>query len=243
MAGRPNPTQRSAAAPAAPDDSPSEHIYGGSEDLSATPAASARTVRASAALCNPLRHAAVELTLFDEGILKISETRKGTAGEPYYLDLRFLDPVPAIERVIAKHWLLTALGCGTLAALAGFLLRFDVLYIGALVVLLASGVGGLVALYGGLYRSYERNEFQTIHGRSTVLRLTANLGALKRYRAFVPQLSAAIEEAAENITADTAAYLRAEMREHYRLRGDGILDRESCAAGTGRILAQFDVQL
>jgi hypothetical protein len=118
MSARSNPTPRSvtATSPAVPDESPSEHIYIGSEDLSAPPATAARTVRASAALRNPLRHVAVELTLFDEGVLKVSETRKGTAAEPYYLDLRFLDPVPTIERVIAKRWLLTALGCGTSAA-------------------------------------------------------------------------------------------------------------------------------
>jgi hypothetical protein len=56
-------------------------------------------------------------------------------------------------------------------------------------------------------------------------------------------LCRAIEEAAERIGADTAAYLRAEMREHYRLRGNGVLDNDECARGTGRILAQFDVQL
>ena len=54
-----------------------------------------------------------------------------------------------------------------------------------------------LALYGGLYRSYERTAFQTLHGRTTVLTLTANLGALRRHRSFVPRLSAAIEEAAE----------------------------------------------
>ena len=42
---------------------------------------------------------------------------------------------------------------------------------------------------------------------------------------------------------DTAAYLRAEMREHYRLRGNGVLENDECARGTGRILAQFDIQL
>lgn len=225
------------------EESPSEHIYIGSEDLAANPEGAARTVRATASLRNPLRHVALDLTLYEEGVLKVDEARKGKPKESYYLDLRFLDPVPAIERVVAKRWLLTALGGGALATLAGFLLRFDSLYIGALVALLGAAAATVVALYGGLYRSFERSEFQTIHGRTTVLALTANLGSLKRHRAFLPVLSAAIEEAAERITGDTAAYLRAEMREHYRLRGDGILDTETCAAGTGRILAQFDVQL
>jgi hypothetical protein len=58
----------------------------------------------------------------------------------------------------------------------------------------------------------------------------------------VPQLRRAIEEAAARNGTDTAAYLRAEMREHYRLRGDGVLDGDACAQGTGRILAQFDLQ-
>jgi hypothetical protein len=222
---------------------PSEHIYIGSDDAGGNPSSMARTVRAATSLRNPLRHATIDLLLFEEGVLKVDERRKGRATESYYLDLRFLDPIPCIERVIAKPWLLTALACGAVATLAAFLLRFDLLYIGALVALGGSALAAVVALYGGLYRSYERTEFQTIHGRTTVLTLTANLGALERHRRFVPQLSAAIEEAAERITADTAAYLRGEMREHYRLRGDGVLDNAACAAGTGRILAQFDVQL
>ena len=76
-----------------------------------------------------------------------------------------------------------------------------------------------------------------------MLELVANFGSIKKFRAFVPALSRAIEEAAERIGVDTAAFLRAEMREHYRLRGDGVLDNDECAKGTGRILAQFDVQL
>jgi hypothetical protein len=231
-----------AATPGSPAE-PSEHIFLGSDDLGANPATAGKTIRAAIALRNPLRHSGVDLTLFDEGVLRITHHRKGGSDEPYHLDLRFLDPVPTIERVLAKRWLLTTLGCAALAGLATFLMRFDAIYTGALVILLGSAVGGLAALYGGIYRSYERSEFCTIHGRTPVLTLTANLGAIKRYRGFVPVLSAAIEEAAERITADTAAYLRAEMREHYRLRGDRVLDNEACAAGTGRILAQFDIQL
>ncbi len=76
-----------------------------------------------------------------------------------------------------------------------------------------------------------------------MLTLLANVGAVKKFRAFMPALSAAIEEAAEQIGDDTSAFLRAEMREHYRLRGDGVLTQAACAVSTGRILAQFDVEL
>ena len=101
----------------------------------------------------------------------------------------------------------------------------------------------MTTLFVGLYRSCERTLFATIHGRASVLELVANVGSLKKFRAFVPVLSAAIEEAAERIGDDTAAFLRAEMREHYRLRGDGVLSNQCCADSTGRILAQFDVQI
>lgn len=219
-----------------------EHIYIASED-SANPATAARTLRETVVLRNPIRHAGAELALFEEGFLKVTALHKGNADEPFFLDLRFIDPVPKLERVIAVRWLLAALGCGTVAALAGFLMRFDALHLFAAIALGGAALGTAITLYVGLYLSHERTRFCTLHGRVAVLELIANFGAVKKYRALVPTLSHAIEEAAERIGVDTAAYLRAEMREHYRLRGIGVLDTDECAKGTGRILAQFDVQL
>lgn len=238
-----NPLPKPAASAPTPvvDDSPSEHIYIGGDDFDAEPATAARTPRATIKLDNPVRHRGVEVTFFEEGFVKVTE-RNGAA-EPFFLDLRFVDPVPRIERVFAARSFYVALGCGAAAALAGFLLRFDGLYVFAAPALGAAALAAAVALYLGIYRSYETTEFRTLHGRAVVLRLLANLGSIKKFRAFVPVLCEAIEEASERIGADTSAYLRAEMREHYRLRGDGILDSDTCAAGTGRILAQFDVQI
>lgn len=241
--GKPAAERATKLAASALGEAPSEHIYIASEDLSADPAHGARTVRETIEVRNPLRHESTDLVLYEEGVLKVTERRKHKGAESFFLDLRFLDPIPSIERVVAKNWLLGAVGCATAAALAAFLLRFDAVYVVAISALAVCAVTGAGALYGSLYRSYERAEFRTLHGRTTVLSLTANVGARKALRAALPVLSSAIEEAAERITADTAAYLRAEMREHYRLRGDGVLDSTACASGTGRILAQFDVQL
>jgi len=240
------PTPKTAAAAAKPtptDDSPSEHIYIGGDDFTADPATTAKTISHKVRLNNPLRHAGADITFYTEGVLKVVTLRKGKQTESFFLDLRFLDPVPKIERTIAARWLYAALGCGATAALAAFLLRFDVLYVAAAAVLGAAVLAGAVALYVGIYLSHERIEFFTMHGRASVLPLVANVGSLRKFHAFLPVLSRAIEEASESIGADTSAYLRAEMREHYRLRSEDILSPESCAAGTGRILAQFDVQL
>lgn len=240
----PKRTAEAAATPSAPPPgTATEHVFIGSEEISADPAAAARTPRAAAVLRNPVRRSGAELTLFDEGYLKVTALRKGEAGVPFFLDLRFVDPVPNIDRVIAVRWLAAALGFAATAALAAFLPRFDALQVAAWWVLGAAAVAAVATLYVGVYRSHETTEFCTLHGRAPVLRFVANLGSIRRFRAFVPRLCHAIEEAAERIGTDTAAYLRAEMREHYRLRGDGVLDNDACAAGTGRILAQFDVQL
>jgi hypothetical protein len=232
-----------ATTPSAAIQAPGEHIFIESEDLSSNPAAAARTLRETIVLRNPVRRSGAELALFDEGFLKVTPLRNKDTDEPFFLDLRFVDPVPTLDRVIAVRWLTGALGCGALMALAAFLMRFDALYTFAAVALGGATLAAVVTLYVGLYLSHEKTEFCTLHGRATVLELVANFGSIKKFRAFVPALSHAIEEAAERIGVDTAAFLRAEMREHYRLRGDGVLDNDDCARGTGRILAQFDVQL
>lgn len=236
------PLAASTSSPA-PAGAPAEHIYIGSDDSTTEPKAAARTPHATVILRNPIRRAAAELTLYEEGYLKATMLAGGNSDVPFFLDLRFIDPVPKIERVIAMRRLAAALGCGALTALAAFLLRFDALFGIALWALGTAGLATAVALYAGVYASHEKIEFCTLHGRAAVLRLVANFGSIRKHRAFVPQLCRAIEEAAERIGTDTAAYLRAEMREHYRLRRDGVLDNDECARGTGRILAQFDVQL
>ena len=222
---------------------PSEHIYIGSDDFSADPAMAARTAGEPVVLRNRIRRTGAELTIYDEGFLKVKALSRGGADAPFFLDLRFVDPVPSIERVIAVRWLTAAFGCGALAALAGFLMRFDALHAPAQAALGVALLAAAGALYVGIYSSHEKIEFHTLHGRVAVLQLVANPGSFGRFHSFVPKLCRAIEEAAERIGADTAAFLRAEMREHYRLRGEGVLDADECARGTGRILAQFDVQI
>jgi hypothetical protein len=229
-----------AGRPSVEDNSPSEHIYIGSEE-SRDPETAARTVRERLVLHNAVRRWATEFTLYAEGFVAVADQR-GTR-KPFYLDLQYIDPVPALESAIASRWLYTALGCSAVSALAMFLTRFDLLRGAAWIAFGIAAVATLGTLFVGVYRSYEKTTFSTIHGRAPVLELIANIGAVRKFRAFIPVISAAIEESAEQIDDDTAAFLRGEMREHYRLRGRGVLSQEVCAASTGRILAQFDVEL
>lgn len=229
------------AAPSVAAGLPSEHIYIGSDEAR-NPLTTARTVREQVVLRNAVRRAGTTLTLYTEGFVRVAESR-GKVRETFHLDLQYLDPVPQLERVIAGRWFYAALGSGAVAALAAFLARFEVLTTAAWITFGVAGLAALGTLLVGVYLSYEKTTFCTIHGRAPVLTLLANVGAVKKFRAVVPVLSAAIEEAAEQIAHDTSAYLRAEMREHYRLRGDQVLTQAVCAESTGRILAQFDVEL
>lgn len=230
------------AAPPAPSVAPSEHIYIGSDEAR-NPATTARTVRERHVLSNALRRASTTLTLYAEGFVAVAEERGGKASPTFHLDLQYLDPVPTIERAIAGRWFYATLGSAAVAALAVFLARFEALQMAAWVVFGLAALAAVGTALVGIRFSYEQTTFCTIHGRAPVLTLLANVGAVKKFRAFVPALSAAIEEAAEQIGDDNSAYLRAEMREHYRLRGDGVLTQQACAESTGRILAQFDVEL
>jgi hypothetical protein len=237
------PALRSPAAePSVQPNSPSEHIYIGSEETR-DPETSARTVRERLVLTNAVRRSQTQLTLYAEGFAAVAEQRGAKRSEPFYLDLQYLDPVPMLQRVFARRWLYAALGCGAAAAVALFLTRFELVRGAAWVTFGVGTLAALGALLVGVYRSYEKTTFCTIHGRAPVLEMIANIGAIGRFRAAVPSLSAAIEESAEQIGHDTAAFLRGEMREHYRLRGGGVLSQDVCAASTGRILAQFDVEL
>ncbi len=235
-------TPATPAAPSVADDSASEHIYIGSDEAR-NPATTARTVRERFALHNAVRRARSLLTLYSEGFVGVTEELRGKSRSTFHLDLQYLDPVPSLERVIAGRWFYATLGSGAVATLAAFLTRFEPLATAAWITLAVASLAALGTLLVGVYFSYEKTTFYTIHGRAPVLTLLANVGAVKKFRAFVPVLSAAIEEAAEQIGHDTSAFLRAEMREHYRLRGDRVLSQQLCADSTGRILAQFDVEL
>jgi hypothetical protein len=236
-------TPRPASAAEVPELSESEHIFIGSEDLSRDPKLANRAI-GRAEMRNPLRHTVWEITLFEEGIVEIVERTRAERAEAFRLDLQYLDPIPSIRFVVAKRAFWLALGAA--AAAGGALLLADLLPIIGPAALVAAVLAGLTALGAaafGIYRSHETIEFHTLHGRARVIKLVANVGAIKRFRAFVPKLSGAIEESAERISQDASAYLRAEMREHYRLRGAGVLSSDECAESTGRILSYFDVQL
>ena len=199
-----------------------------------------RIVSEEIAIKDKLRGRTTLLMLYEEGWADIEIKRRGRRTTFHRIDLRYLDPVPATSR----HYPIRLLkatgilaGVTTLCAIPAF---FGWLAAYSVPAALVMGTLTFAVALTTYYLSHEKIRFCTLHGRADAIRFGAGLGTIRRFHKLVPKLVGAIADAAENVNDDTAVYLRAEMREHYRLRGEGVLSDEECNESTGRILGEFD---
>lgn len=220
------------------DMSSTEHISLG-DDFSAR-ASEARTISDRMLLNDALRGREAVITLYEQGFLEYVEKRRGTRGRLVPIDLRYLDPTPTVERRYPDRLFKISCATGGLALVTGALAAFGVLsvYLGAVAAVMISAT--VVLGIACFYLSHERIRFYTQHGRAVALELRPGVGCIGRYHAILPNLIRAIEGAGEDIGEDTAIFLRSEMREHYRLRKEGVLSVQECSDSTARILAHFD---
>jgi hypothetical protein len=183
--------------------------------------------------------ARVQLTLYEEGLLAVSDDYRGTRRASRTLDLSYLDPRPRISRVLSKRLLYL---CAFAAASAGILMGLaDVGVLPGVVCLPpAFALGAAAGTFGWLFlcRSGEQSVFRTRNGHAEVLVLFATFGSIRRLRRIVPAIVKAIRETGRSQT-DKNASLRGEMREHYRLAEAGAISEEECATCTQRILHHF----
>lgn len=187
-----------------------------------------------------LRGRRTKVRIFLEGWADIEQEHRGRRSSSHRVDLRFLDPVPATKRCYPGR-LLKATGIVAAVTVAFAVPAwFGWLSTYTLPAAIAGAALTAVALFVAWYLSHEKIVFRTLHGRAAAIRFGAGLGTMRRFHQLVPRLIEAIADAAESMQEETAVYLRAEMREHYRLRGDGIISEEECAASTERILGEFD---
>ena len=187
-----------------------------------------------------LRGRRTSIRIFLEGWADVEIERRGRRVSSHRVDLRFLDPVPATKRSYPVR-LLKATGIvAAITAICAIPAWFGWLSSYSLPAAVAGASLTALGLFVAWYLSHEKIVFRTLHGRAAAIRLGAGLGTMRRFHRFVPRLIEAIANAAESMHEETAVYLRAEMREHYRLRGDGIISEEECAASTERILGEFD---
>jgi hypothetical protein len=89
-----------------------------------------------------------------------------------------------------------------------------------------------------LYRTTETISMYSAHGRAKLLEFTSGLGAERTFRPFTNKLAAHIKLALAARRPMRSEHLRDEMREHFRLRENGVLSVEEYEASKARILAE-----
>lgn len=234
-------TGAGAFAEAFEDPSTSEHVLLQADEAEiAQPAAAPGRVVRRLELPDRARRCVTALSFHDDGKLRVEHRQRGRPGTPRTIDLTYLDPAPTVERRYAVRIGRVALAAAGVAALAGTLAFFGVL--GAVTVTAAglAAATAAAAAYAFVLCSRETAVFVTRHGRAPALTLTATLGSFGAQRKALPLLAGAIREAGASVGGETHVYLKSEMREHYRLRGEGVLSDADCADGTARVLARFD---
>ncbi len=213
----------------------SEHIYIGDE--SQDPDNSPRTVSKRVRIRNFARGVASELTFYAEGFVNIREGTRKKLTKDHTLELRFVDPDPAIDRRIASGWLWIALGLTVLALASHFLLPITALSGYAFAITTLLGTLAAVAFLSFIYKSEERIRFYTTSGRAEVLSLVSSFGCVRKMRRTARAIQTSINGAGRG--ACDVRYLRAEMQAHYRLRENGVITPQACADGTAQILSKF----
>jgi len=196
-------------------------------------------VRQVIALHNPIRQSRVELRIFKDHFMSVIEHRGKRRLPERVIDLKYLDPSPKLSRYIAKKTerLVLMLGAaGTVLLLIAILSLWPIVT-GMLALASFAAAGAFAWRY--VLRTRDTVEFQTKHGRAVVIALIANIGCMRAYRAAVPDIVAAIRYANGKADGDREAQLRAEVREHYRLAGTGVIAKDVCARATRSILGKF----
>ena len=221
------------------DEATAEHVSLGDEYVRRE--SSARTVSRKITIRDRLRGRVTTLTFFAEGFINVSQVsrgRKKASRTP--LDLRYLDAAPEVSRHHPRRFMQAT---GITAGIAVLLVALAVAGIAAPVMIPGAAIacaGAIITAISWFYRSHEEIRFYTLHGRALVMRLVAGRGYIRRYRKLLNTIANAIDTAADEIDEDTIAHLRAEMREHYRMKEIGLLSQQECSAATTRILAHFE---
>jgi hypothetical protein len=185
-----------------------------------------------------LRRRTLQLELIDYYYLVVRSYRSRTVAAEYVLDLRFVDSSFGLSRHFASRWLLAALGAAVLAVATGLLTGGSAAPVRWLV---ACGILSAIAVAAAvvcLYRTTETISMCSVHGRARLFEFTGGFGAQRALKPFTKKLVAHIKFAIAARRPLRSEHLRDEMREHFRLRENGVISAEEYEASKARILAE-----
>jgi hypothetical protein len=226
---------------AIPDDldySEAEHIYLEEDTEVSQVDAAPRSPDYRLVLTRPSHGAEQTVTLYDDGSVSIDERNRKTHRK-FTLHARFLDACPEVTRHIAKRAFIAA---GVTASLGFGLLALPMTLGGLETWRLPTGIllatTSLFALLLAIYRTGDTLRFASLHGRVSVLTLRGSVRLQQRCDQLLQKLFEASDDARQD-TSDSNA-LRDEMRDHHRLKLEGIIDDANFEAAKVRILSAHD---
>lgn len=180
--------------------------------------------------------------IFNDHNIEVSTSGVFRPVRHYQLDCAFLDPNP-VRRLRIDWWcagmclvLLTALAVLTWQAPHLSVAKHVVWISGSLLLLGASLSLGIC-----LFRSRDRVVFYTRHGRAPLLKLLNRNPTATQLQDFVSDISRRIEQARANQDGK-AEFLSAELREHRRLKDQGILTAQAYEVVKMRLLRAHGLQ-
>ncbi|MEJ2644455.1 MAG: hypothetical protein P8180_05900 [Gammaproteobacteria bacterium] len=177
--------------------------------------------------------------LFNDRYLSVAVSQFGLRSKSHWVDLSYVDPDPRRESRVAWGWF----GLAAVLVGGGFLLLAALALSGGPLVshpvfpgTLAALLGGVVALWAGLLCSGQRLVWHSASGRAPVAELRLCRAGRRQARAFVAALQERAVRARNRAGVAAEALLSAELREHRRLRVEGVLDAQTYEAAKERIL-------
>lgn len=214
-----------------------EHIFIGDEFADDSP--EPVTVCDERQIRNRVDGTETHLTFYEEGFLRVRQSRKNGKAREHLLELGFIEPEPTTTRRTASAFLWSALGLGILAYVTRPMLAMmnlsDYVLTGSVIL----SIGAILSLMLFILRSKVNYAFRTTVGQAVVLSLSASFGCKRKMRAAVECIRKATARASTDKRANGESYLRAEMKAHYKLVEMGVISREACSLSTTQILSKF----
>jgi len=216
-----------------------EHILLESDFRHVPDVRAARRVHARIEFRSRLRRRVLQLEIIDYYYLSV-RSYSGAILLEYVLDLRFVD-APRRLRHIAWRWitfslLLIALALGIASRIGSSATpwwQHDWLPVCVTVTVVWA-----FATLVGVYRTTEIVSLFSTYGAARLLECTGGLGTFRVFRGFMAKLAAHILLASAARRRTKAEHLRDEMREHLRLKENGVLTAGEYETAKVRILRQ-----
>jgi hypothetical protein len=216
-----------------------EHICLETEETVVDGRLGGKQIGPSLRIADRFRGCETELAVLEGHRLAVRSRRPRQIERRYVVDLRFVDSTPVIGRRIASRCWQACVALATVAVLSGWLSTLDgapawlhlrpSVWLASIVVAIGTGVLAL-------YRTYERIEFLSLHGRARLAEITGGLGSSRAAASFTTGLARRIEDARTHRQQSAQQFLRDELREHRRLLGESVLSEKAYQASKQRIL-------